>query len=106
MQLLDVLDAAKVSFAKTPHTDAPHGNTILTNLVPTGSNPQLVINATSLAPVALAADFVPVNPNPLPLIDAAAFTFDAGRFFCALMTGKDAVIDGTPFQQHLGPVRT
>ena len=26
--------------------------------------------------------------------------------FCALMIGKDAAIDGTPFQQYLGPVRT
>ena len=28
------------------------------------------------------------------------------QLFYALMIGKDAAIDGTPFQQHLGPVRT
>ena len=106
MQLLDALDAAKAAFAKTPRTDAPRGCKIPTDVVPAGSDPLPVINATSLALVDPSADFVPVDPNPLPLIDAMASTFDAGRIFCAQMTGKDAAIDGTPFQQHLRPVWT
>ena len=65
-----------------------------------------VINATSLAPVDPAADFVPVYPDLLLLIDATASAFDAGSIFCALMIVKDTAIDGTPFQQYLGPVRT
>jgi hypothetical protein len=28
------------------------------------------------------------------------------QLFYALMIGKDVAIDGTPFQQHLGPLRT
>jgi hypothetical protein len=103
---LDALDAAKAAFAKTPRADAPRGNTTPTDFLPAGSDLLPVINATSLAPVDPAADFVPVDTNPLSLIDATASTFDAGSIFCALMIGKDAAIDGTPFQQHLGPVRT
>ena len=106
MQLLDALDAAKAAFAKTPRADAPRGNTIPTDFVLAGFDPLPVINATSLAPVDPSADFVPVDPNPLPRIDATASTFDAGKICCALMTGKDAAIDDTPFQQYLGPVRT
>ena len=34
------------------------------------------------------------------------FLLEMLQLFYALMIGKDAAIDGTPFQQYLGPVRT
>ena len=80
----------------------PRSNTITTNFVPAGLDLLPVINATSFATKDPAADVVPVDTDPLLLIDAPASTFNAGSSFCALMIDKDAVIDGTPLQQYLG----